>query len=248
MATARDPELHKGHRQRMKKLFLEHGLSSFNEHQQLELLLFYSIPQKDTNEIAHKLLNAFGGDINRVFESSVGDIMNIDGVGENTAILIKLIHELIEQYNYKKLFPEPRISFGDIKTAIGFFENLMSNSVCEEIYAAALTDDLRLINVIKLAEGSQNTVAFRPRSLMDFVNSCKCSRIILAHNHPHGSFTASLKDIKATEQLVEIFRQMSVEIIDHIVVGKGGSQSIRSSASGARIWKDDSMTDEFIEF
>lgn len=223
-------------------------MSRFNDHQQLELLLFYSIPQKDTNEIAHRLLNAYNGDINRIFESPAEELMKVSGIGENSALMIKLIFEFIKQYNYKSMFPDPHISFSDKSTAICFFENLMSDSVNEEMYAAALTDDLKLIAVIRLAEGTPNNVAFRPRALMDFIVTHRCNRIILAHNHPRGSFTASLNDIKATARLVEIFRQMGVEITDHIVVGKGGSQSLRASASSTKIWKDDDFMNEYLEF
>ena len=56
---AKNETIHGGHRQRLKKRFLDEGLDHFNEHQVLELLLFYCIPRQDTNPIAHALLQHF---------------------------------------------------------------------------------------------------------------------------------------------------------------------------------------------
>ena len=52
--------VHDGHRERMKSRFVEAGLEGFNDHNALEMLLFYAVPRKDTNELAHRLLKHFG--------------------------------------------------------------------------------------------------------------------------------------------------------------------------------------------
>jgi len=59
--VARDEgAIHQGHRERLRVRFLEEGLDGFEDHQVLELLLFYAIPRTDTNPIAHRLINRFG--------------------------------------------------------------------------------------------------------------------------------------------------------------------------------------------
>ena len=85
--------MHENHRKRMKERFLREGLTHFEPHNVLELLLFYSIPQKDTNELAHTLIDRFGS-LTGVFEAAYTDLIEIDGVKEHTATLIKLIPEL----------------------------------------------------------------------------------------------------------------------------------------------------------
>ena len=52
--------LHDGHRNRVRERFVKDGIEHFFDHQVIELLLFYGIPRKDTNDIAHNLLNKFG--------------------------------------------------------------------------------------------------------------------------------------------------------------------------------------------
>jgi len=82
--------VHEGHRKRLKERFLREGLDSFEQHQVLELLLFFSIPRKDTNELAHTLLNRYGS-LSGVFEADPKDLATTPGIGENSAILLSLI-------------------------------------------------------------------------------------------------------------------------------------------------------------
>ena len=89
--------VHDGHRERMKSRFVEAGLDGFNDHNALEMLLFYAVPRKDTNELAHRLLKQFGS-LAAVFEAKHEELMRVDGIGENAATLIKLIPEVSRRY------------------------------------------------------------------------------------------------------------------------------------------------------
>ena len=84
--------IHDGHRERMKKRFLEHGLDNFDDVNALELLLFYALPRKDTNALAHALLDRFGS-LAGVLDASAADLLSVDGVGESIAGLLRLIPE-----------------------------------------------------------------------------------------------------------------------------------------------------------
>ena len=97
-----DKVSHEGHRQRLKNRFLTEGLDSFETHNILELLLFYSIPQRDTNGIAHKLLDTFGS-LKGVFEADFEELIKIDGIKENTATLLKLIPEVARAYFHEEM-------------------------------------------------------------------------------------------------------------------------------------------------
>ena len=89
---------HEKHRQRVRKEFLENGFSDATPpHKILEMLLFYSIPRKDTNEIAHALLNRFGS-ISGVVDATPTELMSIDGIGESSVALIKLLIPIFRQY------------------------------------------------------------------------------------------------------------------------------------------------------
>ena len=89
--------VHEGHRDRLRQRFLQEGLENFQDHNVLELLLFYSIPRKDTNEEAHNLINRFGS-LSGVFDASFEELCEVKGIGENSAALIKIMPELFKKY------------------------------------------------------------------------------------------------------------------------------------------------------
>ena len=80
--------VHDGHRQRMKKRFLEHGLDNFDDVNVLELLLFYAQPRQDTNAMAHALLDRFGS-LSAVLEASPSELQTVSGIGGNAAALLR---------------------------------------------------------------------------------------------------------------------------------------------------------------
>lgn len=93
----------------MKSRFLEAGLDGFNDHNALEMLLFYALPRKDTNELAHKLLNHFGS-LAAVLEADQKALSEIDGIGENAAVLLKLIPAISRRYMEEVMAPRRALS------------------------------------------------------------------------------------------------------------------------------------------
>ena len=85
--------IHDGHREKMRKRFLSGGLEHFADHEALELLLFYAIPRRDVNPIAHELMNRYGS-LSAVLAAPVEDLQKVDGIGESAAILLKLVPHL----------------------------------------------------------------------------------------------------------------------------------------------------------
>ena len=88
---------HKGHRDRLRNRFLTHGLDALQDHEVLELLLFYALPRKDTNELARTLLHHFGS-ISAVLEAPLAELKEVGGIGDNAAVLLHLITPLSRRY------------------------------------------------------------------------------------------------------------------------------------------------------
>ena len=82
--------MHAGHRQRLKNRFIEDGLEHFDEHQVLELMLFYCIPRQDTNPIAHALMEHFGS-LSQVMTAPIAELQKVSGMGESAATFISLL-------------------------------------------------------------------------------------------------------------------------------------------------------------
>ena len=87
---------HDGHRDRMRKKYMEYGAEIFEPHEMLEMLLYYAIPRKDTNKTAHELINTFGS-VSGVLDAPPHLLKNI-GLSSNVIVLLKLIPDMMSMY------------------------------------------------------------------------------------------------------------------------------------------------------
>ena len=188
--------MHKDHRKHTKDRFLSEGLDSFEPHNVLELLLFYSIPQKDTNETAHMLINRFGS-LSAVFDAPYDDLLTVPGISEHSATLIKL--SSIED--------------------IGKYLVARYLGVTEETVLLLLLDNkFGLIDCVKVHEGSVNSSAITMRKLIETALFKRASMVVLAHNHPSGVALPSSDDLFTTQQVKRAFDLVEIGMLAHIIV------------------------------
>ena len=207
--------MHEGHRKRLKMRFLKEGLDSFEPHQVLELLLFYSIPRKDTNELAHKLLERYGS-LSGVFDADIKDIVKVPGIGENTAFLLNLIPHLARRYHNDKWGPKPELNSST--KAGNYAISLFAGRNYEAFFIICL-DSQNRVNYSELVhEGTINEAPVYPRLLVEAAIRHKANSVILAHNHPGGTLTPSRADIEATKTICTALESISIKVIDHIIV------------------------------
>lgn len=205
---------HAGHRQRVISKYLKHGLSSFKEHEVLEMILFFSIPRADTNVLAHRLLEEFGN-LENVMEASPEDLLSVEGVGNNTATLIALLRDVWEYKNthlYKK-----RIYLHNLEDVGRFCQKYFYDHVEEEAIMLALDSNNRLKCVESLSKGTVNETSFQPGRIMKKALLLKCPKIVIAHNHPGGSPAPSTSDKKLTKTLYALLKSANIYLLDHIV-------------------------------
>lgn len=141
--------LHDGHRQRMKERFARHGLDSFAEHEVLELLLYYAIPRRDTNELAHTLLDRFGS-LERVLLTPREELMKVPGVGEGAALLLTLV-PAVSQYTHRHA-PQETI-LNSVDASGRYFMRLLRHERRELLYQACLDGKGKLLSCRCLSEG-----------------------------------------------------------------------------------------------
>lgn len=218
-----DKNLHAGHRNRLKNRFLDSGLDSFETHNILELLLFYSIPQKDTNDIAHELLNHFGS-LKNVFDADFEELIKVNGIKENSATLIKLIPALSRAYIKSKT--EDVEIFDSADKIEEFLLSVYFGVTNEVVYAMLLNNKFELISLEKLHEGSVNSSLIEPRKLVEAVVKKNASMVILAHNHPNGFPSPSVDDIETTGTLLTTCDAIGVQLLEHFVVSETGCMPI----------------------
>ena len=209
--------LHEGHRQRLKNRFLESGLDDFQPHNILELLLFYSIPRKDTNDIGHELIEKFGS-LSAVFDANVEDLVQVDYITENSATLIKLIPALSRAYLIDKNSHIKQ--FSNIEYIKKFLLGLFHGEKTEKVYVFFLSNGFDLLGYEKVHDGSVNSSSLDARRVIELVFKYNASMIMIAHNHPNGTAFPSMEDITTTGQLSTIFAPFSVPIVEHFIVNE----------------------------
>ena len=221
--------IHDGHRQRLKNKFLENGFLGFEPHNILELLLFYSIPRRDTNEIAHKLLNHFGS-LKAVFNASFDELIQVEGIKENSATLIKMVPMIAREYVVNDLTEN---AVFDSANKIGeFFINKYLGEKNEIVYAMLLNNKFELLSVVKVHEGSVNSAHVSSRKILDAVVKHNAAMIVLAHNHPDGTVCPSMDDIDTTANLMAAFNSFGISLIEHfIIAGNEFSTVVHNTAS-----------------
>ena len=215
--------LHQGHRERLKQRCLDEGLDSFNDHQVLELLLFYALPYQDTNELAHRLLDAFGS-FSAVLNADMSELMRVEGVGRHTATLLSFMPDLLRRYQLDQFGPRPDLSTLD--RAGDYCCSLFLGKDYESFYMICLDTQGNLNRTALIGEGTLSNVPVYPRTAVETALRHHAASVILTHNHPGGSLQPSRDDLALTDTIARALATISVEVLDHIIVSRGKYSSL----------------------
>ena len=207
--------MHKEHRIRVKNRFLAEGFDHFEPHNILEMLLFYAIPQKDTNELAHSLINRFGS-LEKVFDASFEELLTVPGIKEHSATLIKMIPSLARVYYVEK--NKAGESLADFDAWGQYFVNRYIGIEVETVFLLLLDNKFNIIECAKIHEGCVNSSAISIRKMAEIIFSKNASMVVLAHNHPSGLPIPSSDDLSTTQEILRAFRSLEIRLLAHIIV------------------------------
>lgn len=207
-----------GHRRRMKERFLNGGLDGFADHEVLELLLFYAIPQRDVNPLAHRLLDRFGS-LAGVLDASPEELAGVEGSGPSTAALLSLIPALSRRYAISGgSFDGAVTSSADAGRALLPY---FIGETREVMYAACLDGKRRLTGCKLLDRGGNTGTGVNVRRVVECAIGMRAAAVIVAHNHPSGVAVPSREDREATLELKKALALVDVELVDHLVIADG---------------------------
>lgn len=211
-----EENLHDGHRERMRKRFLESNLPlETPPHEILEMLLFYSIPRKNTNEIAHNLMKKFGS-FTGVCNAAPEELMKVDGVSKNTAVLIKLMPAAFHAHR-ADLANKTR-EFSSVEDVGVYLLNRYAGIVEEQFSMISLDSGGRFISFDIVAVGDISSVGVSIRKIMKILMRTGATVVVLAHNHPGGIALPSAADLTVTKSIGEALKPIGVHLADHIIL------------------------------
>ena len=210
--------VHEGHRDRMKREFLQGGLRHFSEPRVLELLLFYSRLQGDVNPLAHRLLEAFGS-LSGVLDASPADLAKVPGVGENTAVAAR----------YLASRTSADVIISDSASLRTLFLPYFFGARNEMSFLACFDGKLKLLGVRLLSEGSPSANEISLRKIATEALALGATAVVLAHNHPSGIATPSQEDIFITHYIRDALQPLGITLYDHVIMTDDDMVSLKDS-------------------
>lgn len=213
-----------GHRQRLKARFAADGGRSMPDYELLELILMYALPRKDVKPLAKNLIRHYTSLAN-VLAAPIDELMNIPGVGNNTAILFALCHACSNKICWENLENRDGPILSSKKKIVEYSRTRIGYEGQEKVLILYLDVHGCYIRDSVEQSGTIDSVMLSPRDIISKMLMYKAKRIILIHNHPSGDQTPSKADINMTKDLVKALKAVDMFIDDHIVISKRGYYS-----------------------
>jgi DNA repair protein RadC len=212
-----------GHRQHLRERFAKSGLSGFQNYEILELLLTLAIPRRDVKPIAKQLLKKYSSFAD-VFDLSIEELTQIDGIGKNSALIFTLIRELCNHYLSE--CASVRVCEDRLAAIQRAMRMKIGNSSREYMMVVFVNNSMQVVDSI-VYKGSMKEVSANLNEIASIAFKSSATGVFLAHNHPSGRMTPSLTDIKATETLALILRAIDIALHDHFIVSRSVVVSIK---------------------
>lgn len=206
--------VHDGHRERLKERFRSEGLDGFTEVQVLELLLFYCVPRKDTNEIAHALLEKFGT-LAQVLDANLADLEKVPGMGSSSALFLKLLSAAGRRYQISRT--ESASILRTIEQCGAYLQPRFFGRKHETVFLLCMDAKCKVLACKQVGEGSVNSAGVPIRRIVETALSANATMVVLAHNHPSGLALPSADDIQTTKRLAVALDTVEITLIDHLV-------------------------------
>lgn len=229
--------VHKDHRQRLREKFilaLEEGNvdNVLQDHELLEILLYTAIPRKNTNDIAHYLMDEFGS-IGGVVDADKEQLEKVFGIGENAAVLVKLVSTLAKRYiNDVNDIKNTRLTPLNIGS---YIKNLFYGHTNEIAYLLFLDKDCVVRKIKRLASGTVNATPIYPREVVKLAVNERYPYVILAHNHPNSNSMPSAADMEMTKIIEKALSFVEVRLVDHVIVA---NDKVTSLAKNFKFFRD----------
>ncbi len=208
---------HRGHRQRVKQRYIEHGTDAFAPHELVEMLLFFGIPQRDTNPLAHRLMTEFGS-VRAILNAERSILLRVDGMTDNAATLLTFVGDL-RRYCDKEELPVGSLL---LTTAlqVKYLRPRFDGETAEVVWMVSLDQTDRVIASHRLGIGTRTASEIGVRDVLRFALADNAEKVILAHNHPSGIALPSQADIDTTVAMANLLKGAGIRLLDHLIFAK----------------------------
>jgi len=191
----------------------------------LALLLERTDPDADTERLAAVLLDRFGS-LGAVAGALPGELARASIVGSAVLADLKLLRELAIRLSREDACRRPVIT--SWTALVAYVRTALAHEPREQFRTLFLDRRNILLRDELVAEGTVDHAPVYPREVIRRALELSASAMILVHNHPSGDPTPSRPDIEMTRQIVEAARLFSLQVHDHLVIGREGTASFKA--------------------
>lgn len=238
-------QLHSGHRERLKTKFIEFGGDALSDHELLELLLFFSIPRSNTNEIAHMLIND-SGSFEEVFSSCFDQLKLTEGIGDSSALLLSLTGEICKRLSNQQA--KPRKNYPTLSSVGKLLVDKYAHDREESISVLYFDKKMNLISMRKVTQGGCHEAAASRTKIVREAMLKKSAGILLAHNHPDGTPTPSPSDLNFTHVLESSLYAVGIILLEHVLICQDSYTPLLSLRPGEkRVIKSNDFAEGVLE-
>ncbi|MBQ3072138.1 MAG: DNA repair protein RadC [Oscillospiraceae bacterium] len=218
--------IHKGHRDRLRRRFREEGLTHFEDLHILELMLFHALPRRDTSPVAHALLKQFGS-LAGVLDARTEDLMQVAGISENAALYLRMFPQVMQRYLHEQS------AIGNILADTAQCGRYLLSCYFQEreevVYLLCLDAKCKLLDCSLIHRGSVNSASVSVRKIVEQALRCNATSVVLSHNHVSGVALPSQEDLSTTQQLKTALDAVGITLTDHIIVAGDDFVSLRDT-------------------
>ncbi|MEM9224385.1 MAG: DNA repair protein RadC, partial [Pseudomonadota bacterium] len=190
----------------------------------LELVLFRSVPRRDTKPIAKAMMAAFGS-FSGAVAAPAARLREISGVGERVISDLRLIKAAAERFAHHELVARPTLSSTD--AVARYYKTVLRAADREEFHLCFLGKKNQLLGTERAGIGTVDHAPVYPREVLTRALHHNASAVVLVHNHPSGDPTPSRADVLLTRKIVEALAPVSIAVHDHIIIAGDSYLSLR---------------------
>lgn len=220
-----DKPSHLGHRQRLRRRFMDGGPDAVADYELLELILFLAVPRQDTKPIAKALIDRFGGFAEAVSAPEPA-LLEVKGMGEAAVVALKTVAAGAERLAREEASANPVLS--SFQAVVDYCRVAMARRPVEQFRVLFLDKQNVLIRDEVQGEGTIDQTPAYPREVVRRALELGATAVVLAHNHPSGDPTPSRADVKLTKDIAKAGEAIGVEVLDHVIVGRKGHVSLKA--------------------
>jgi DNA repair protein RadC len=212
--------------ERPRERLMQLGAEALSAQEILALIMGRGVKGESVMVTAQKLLSKFGS-LQRIADSSVEELSQINGIGPAKATQLKAAFEL-----GRRLEAGPREGKAQVKSpedVVDVVSGTLKGKKREHFLTLLLDTRGRVIRVAPISMGSLDSSIVHPREVFKEAISASAASVIFVHNHPSGDPEPSADDIELTRRLVEAGKVLGILVLDHVIVGDGVFVSLKGS-------------------